>query len=142
MHQQQRVTNARLEARQAQAQVRHLRSDLAAARADTRVVTRYVDRVHTVRERGHTIVKEIPVYVSRKADTACPVPAGFVRLHDAAAANVPVGDPRGADAAASGLALSAVAGTVADNYTACHENAEQLSALQALLRERQPTPPP
>jgi hypothetical protein len=33
-----------------------------------------------------------------------------------------------------GLALSAVAGTVATNYQTCHENAEQLRALQAWVR--------
>lgn len=141
IHQQQQIASARQDASAAHAEARRLRADLEAAQANTRVVTRYVDRVRTVRERGHTLIKEIPVYVTREADAACPVPAGFVRVHDAAAANLPVGDPRGADAAASGLALSAAAGTIADNYATCHENAEQLSALQALLRERQ-TPPP
>ena len=42
---------------------------------------------------------------------------------------------RDADAAAAGIALSAVAGTVAANYQACHENAEQLRALHAWVRE-------
>ena len=61
---------------------------------------------------------------------ACSVNRGFVRLHDAATAGdlpKPAGD---ADAAASGVALSAVAGTVADTYRICRENAEQLTALQ------------
>lgn len=39
------------------------------------------------------------------------------------------------DAAATGIALSAVAGTVAANYQTCHESAEQLRALQAWARE-------
>ena len=42
---------------------------------------------------------------------------------------------RDADAAAAGIALSAVAGTVVANYQTCHENAEQLRALQAWVRE-------
>lgn len=33
--------------------------------------------------------------------------------------------------APAGIALSAIAGTVSDNYVRCHENAEQLIALQA-----------
>jgi hypothetical protein len=44
----------------------------------------------------------------------------------------PAGD---ADATAAGLALSAVAETVAANYQNCHENAEQLRALQAWIGE-------
>jgi hypothetical protein len=56
-----------------------------------------------------------------------------VRLHDAAAAGRLPEPARDADAAAAGIALSAVAGTVAENYTACRANAEQLSALQSWI---------
>ena len=117
------------------------RAAQAAAIADTRiqhadaaarVVTRYVDRVRTVREVGETIVREVPVYVPVEADADCRIPVGFVRLHDAAAAGDGLPQPAGAaDAAPAGVALSAVAETVAGNYTACHETGEQLSALQA-----------
>jgi len=54
---------------------------------------------------------------------------------------------RDADAAPAGLALSAVAGAVAANYQTCHENAEQLRALQVWVREmgaakQRPSPTP
>ncbi|HGM5039158.1 TPA: hypothetical protein ACKPZ9_000710 [Stenotrophomonas maltophilia] len=105
---------------------------------DAKVVTRYVDRVQYVREAGTTIVKEVPVYVTPEADRACPVPAGFVRVHDAAAENRPLAGPAGdADAAAAGIALSTVGATVADNYTTCHAIREQLIALQLAVSERQ-----
>lgn len=105
------------------------------ARATVKVVTQYVDRVRVFREKGDTIIKEVPVYVPVQADAACTINRGFVRLHDAAAAGdlpEPAGD---ADAAAAGIALSAVAGTVAGNYQSCHENAEQLRALQVWISE-------
>jgi len=103
------------------------------AEATVQVVTEYVDRVKIVRQAGETIIKEVPVYVSAQADAACLVPRGFVRLHDAAAQGV-VPEPAGnSDAAPAGVALSAVAGTVAENYTACRENAEQLIALQSWI---------
>ena len=105
------------------------------AQATVKVVTEYVDRVRIVREKGDTIIKEVPVYVPVQADAACYINRGFVRLHDAAAAGdlpEPAGD---ADAAAAGVALSAVAGTVATNYQTCHENAEQLRVLQTWIRE-------
>lgn len=122
-------------------QVRDRTTERDQARRDVQVVTQYVDRVRVVREKGDAIIKEVPVYVDREADRACVVPVGFVRLHDAAAANVPVGDPGGTDAAPAGVALSAVAATVADNYTTCHENAEQLIALQARVRDAEEPKP-
>ncbi|WP_412023363.1 hypothetical protein [Burkholderia cepacia] len=115
--------------------VRERTAERDAARRDVKVVTQYVDRIQVVRENGDTIIKEVPVYVDREADRACVVPVGFVRVHDAAVANMPVGDPGSADAASSSVALSAVAATVAGNYTTCHENAEQLIALQARVRD-------
>lgn len=103
------------------------------AEATVKVVTKYVDRVKVVRETGDTIIKEVPVYVPIEADAACVLHRGFVRLHDAAAQGV-VPEPAGnSDAAPAGVALSAVAGTVAENYTACRENAEQLIALQSWI---------
>lgn len=105
------------------------------AEATVQVVTQYVDRVKIVREKGAEIVKEIPVYVPVEADAACVLPRGFVRLHDAAA-DGQLSDPAGpADAAPAGIALSAAAETVADNYQRCHENAEQLIALQEWVRQ-------
>ncbi|KWA43001.1 hypothetical protein WT41_14800 [Burkholderia territorii] len=121
--------------------VRDRTAERDAARRDVKVVTQYVDRVQVVREKGDTIIKEVPVYVDREADRACVVPVGFVRVHDSAAANVPVGDPGSADAAPSAVALSAVAATVAGNYTTCHENTEQLIALQARVRDTEEPAP-
>ena len=108
---------------------------LRQAEATVKVVTEYVNRVRVVREKGDTIIKEVPIYVPVQADAACTINRGFVRLHDAAAASElpePAGD---ADAPAAGIALSAVAGTVATNYQTCYEIAEQLKALQTWVRE-------
>jgi len=115
---------------QAQAQVQ-----IQQAEATVQVVTRYVDRVRVIREKGDTIFKEVPVYVPAQADAACTINRGFVRLHDAAAAGELPEPARDADAASAGIALSAAAGTVVANYQTCHENAEQLRALQAWVRE-------
>ena len=105
------------------------------AQATVEVITQYVDLVRVVREKGDTIIKEVPVYVPVQADAACTINRGFVRLHDAAAANALPEPARDADAAAADIALSAVAGTVATNYQTCHETAEQLRALQTWVRE-------
>lgn len=127
---QQRLDEARLQQSFEQGQ--------ALGRVKEKVVVEYVDRVVKVYQAGATITKEVPIYVSKAADNACVVPAGFVRVHDAGAANLPVAaGPGVADGAASGLALSTVAASVVDNYSQCHANAEQLKALQQWVRESQ-----
>lgn len=45
----------------ANAEMKDLASKLELAQGTTRVVTEYVDRVQVVRERGHTITKEIEI---------------------------------------------------------------------------------
>lgn len=103
-----------------------------------RVVTEYVDRVQVIEKQGKTIIERVPVYVSEKADRACVVPAGFVRLHDAAAHALPAPEPAGAaDEAPTGVGLSAVASTTAGNYEKCNANADQLKSLQELLRQHE-----
>lgn len=120
--------NARRAARTAQ-----LKTDQA--ETTVQVVTRYVDRVNVVRQAGVAIANEVPVYVSPEADAACVLSHGFVRLHDAAVAGIVPGAAGGPDADPAGIALSTVAGTVAANYERCHENTEQLIALQEWVRE-------
>ena len=105
------------------------------AEATVKVVTKYIDRIKVVRKTGDTIIKEVPVYVTPEADAACVLSRGFVRLHDAAAAGRLPESAGGPDAGPAGIALSTVAGTVADNYGRCHENAEQLISLQAWILE-------
>jgi hypothetical protein len=130
-----RVHYAEDRASTARAEAARLERELDASRHSVKVVTRYVDRVKVVRERGATITQEIPVYVTTHADARCDVPAGFVSVHDAAAQNLPLahraGDP---DAPAPGVTLSAVAGTVTGNYGTCHEIREQLIGLQDYVR--------
>lgn len=121
---------ATVEQQQAQAQVQ-----IRQAEATVQVVTKYVDRIQIVREKGDTLIQEIPVYVPVQADAACTVHRGFVSLHDAAVAGELPEPARDVDAPAEGLALSAVAATVVTNYQTCHENAEQLKALQDWIRQ-------
>jgi hypothetical protein len=95
------------------------------------VVYKHVDRWRTVVEKGDTIVKEVPVYVTRQADAQCTLTRGFVSVLDAAASNTPLRAASGdLDAPATGLKASDVARSVSGNYTTCHTTAEQLRALQ------------
>lgn len=85
-----------------------------------------------------TLILKVPEYVSPQADAACVVPRGFVRLHDAAASGVPpVSDPTGQpNDAPSGVAISRVGSTVADNYGTCRVQAAQLEAVQSWIEQQ------
>lgn len=76
-----------------------------------------------------TIVREVNNYVTPLSVSHCTIPLGFIRLHDAAAANRMPEAP-GLDAEApSGVDLAAVAATVAENYGECNAWRDQLNAL-------------
>jgi len=112
------------------------RTEVAQAEATTQVVTKYVDRIQVVRERGNDIVKEVPIHVPNPSDpAACALPGGFRVFHDAAAQGELPDPAKRVDAAA--VTAQDVAATVADNYATCHANAEQLKALQEWARAQQ-----
>lgn len=96
-----------------------------------RVETKYVDRIKVVREKGATIIKEVPRYVS---STDCPLTPGWRVLHDAAAAGELPSPAAVADAAAVPAATAAE--TVAGNYGTCHETEQRLISLQEWVREQ------
>jgi hypothetical protein len=122
---------ARSEARERVLQKRIDALNARSAVVTERIVTQYRDRVRTIRERGATIVKEVPTYVPLDAS---PLPGGFRVLHDAAAAGV-LPDPAAIPYAAPVPAQTAAA-TVADNYATCAENAARQSALIAWWAEQ------
>lgn len=71
-----------------------------------RVVTEYVDRVEVIERQGKTIIQRVPVYVTPDDDSRCAVPAGFVRLHNAAARSEDIGAGPGAPDAPSSPAAA------------------------------------
>lgn len=90
-----------------------------------------------VRVVYRTIIKEVPKYVPQKADAACTVNAGAVRMLSAAARGVRPApdDPRQPNAAPSGIALSALVGAADEDFATCRANAKQLTNLQQAVRD-------
>ncbi len=88
------------------------------------------ERVRIV-TRTQFLKQEVPRYVTLEADRRCIVPAGFVRLYDAAASGegppVP-GAAGGPDDADSGLAVSDVARTDVDNLGAARQAIAEVTA--------------
>ncbi len=137
------ATEARRALRDSEAQVRAaqdvLRRMQGASAINAEVGGRSAQRQVAIRTVTQDIVREVPRYVTIESDAGCSVPTGFVRLHDNAAAgrspSAAIPDSAAAPHdAPSGIALSAVAATLAGNYGTCREDAERLGALQEWIR--------
>jgi hypothetical protein len=127
----------RWEAKVAEAKLEMAKKDAASAEASTKVVTKYINKIEIVKEKGDAIVKEIPKFVTATADGQCVIPNGFVLLHDSASRNEIPDSTRGVDAGASEVKLSGVATTVTENYTLYYKVSEQLRSLQEWVKEQQ-----
>lgn len=100
-----------------------LSSAVSEASNQTRIIT-----------RTSTLIQKVPTYVTVQQDRAC-VSYGLVRVLDAAVHGVDPSElqlPAGqSDDACSPVKASDLARSVAGNYGVAHQNAEQLTALQA-----------
>mgnify|MGYP000205061022 CR=1 FL=1 len=127
----------RWEAKVAQVKLEMAKKDAASSDASVKVVTKYVTRIEVVKEKGESIVKEIPNLISATADGQCVIPNGFVLLHDSASRNEVPDTSRGVDEGASSVKLSGVANTLTENYTLYHQVSQQLKSLQEWVKEQQ-----
>ena len=113
------------------------KKDAVSVQVTEKIVTRYVDRVKIIKEKGNVIIKEVPKYITEKSDAECIIPQSYVVLHDSASNNeIPV-TTGGIDDTPSGLKLSTTLETVVGNYNLYYETAEQLKALQNWVKEQE-----
>jgi hypothetical protein len=54
------------------------------AEATIQVVTKYIDRVKVVKEKGNVIIQEVPKYITQTDNDRCVLPDSVRMLHDAA----------------------------------------------------------
>ncbi|ATV46332.1 hypothetical protein [Lake Baikal phage Baikal-20-5m-C28] len=101
----------------------------------TKIVTKYIDRIQVVKEKGNEIIKYVDVI--KESDSKCELPNSFVVLHDAAAKNELPDPARITNEGASNLKLSTATTTIVENYGITNQITEQLKALQAWIREQQ-----
>jgi hypothetical protein len=100
-----------------------------------RVLVKYLEKKGATERVTETIEKEVIRYETAKLDT-CPLSAGAVVLHDAAAANVLPDPARTVDGTASGIETSALTKTATENYATCHKTAIRLRGLQEWVRDQ------
>ena len=97
----------------------------------------YVDRIKTVQIAGATIIKKVPIYVTRKDDSMCTINTGFVRLWNSANemsvpyATSPVNET------SSTFVLSEVATEHAREATAYQRLYEQVIELQSWIHNQE-----
>ena len=131
------ATQEKWEARVAEVKLEMAKKEVVSAEVTTKVVTKYINKVQIVKEKGNEIIKQVPVYITKDADAKCDVPTGFVMLHDSASRNEVPDPTRKVDAGTSEVKISGVAETVTDNYTTYHQVAEQLKSLQDWIKLQQ-----
>ena len=108
------------------------RLQTALSEVKVEVVTEYVDRVKVVKEKEYVYRDKIVTVPSK-----CELSDGWVRLHDASARGSDAGTTDFSNEAPSGIRDTEALGTVVENYSICHQNAEQLKALQEWVRSAQ-----
>jgi hypothetical protein len=129
--------------------------DASAALSQAKAVIRGVEHASSVSQRAalrdqatqdqirtvtKTLIEKVPIYVTRQTDALYSLPAGFVRLHDAAARggdlpSAPQG-PGQSDDTPSGVALSTAAATIVANYGGCRADQQRLADLQRWLKDQ------
>ncbi|WP_443747253.1 hypothetical protein [Asticcacaulis solisilvae] len=93
-----------------------------------------------IRTVTREIVRRVPQILPPDVAARYPLPAGFVRLHDAAArGDLPAtgGPAAQPDDAPSAVTAADAAAVITGNYGSCSETAARLSALQDWVRAQQ-----
>ena len=96
-----------------------------------RVVTRYVDRIRTVREKEYVYVDAANNIVPSQFKLS----RGWLSIHNASATGSVPDPAAGADATPSTVEDNTGLATVVTNYSICTQNSEQLRALQGWVSE-------
>ncbi len=93
-----------------------------------------IQQVEVVRWKTREVVRNVPVYVGGVANSRCIVGTGFVRLHDMSASGEGLKDNPDTSGqlydTPSGVELSTVAETVAENYGTCNAEMKRFEGLQ------------
>jgi hypothetical protein len=92
----------------------------------TQVVTEYVDRTNTIREKEYVYLDAAKNSVPSQHDMS----NGWVYTHDISATSGDADSTRASDASPSGITDTTALLSIIGNYSKCQANAEQLSQLQ------------
>ncbi|MCX8567066.1 MAG: hypothetical protein ON057_001793 [Glomeribacter sp. 1016415] len=122
-----------------QARIATATAQLIEAQAKVVIQTeiQYRERIKIVKEKGDTIIKEVPIYVTQ-ADTDCfGVNTGFVRHYNAAFADEPTGVATEFDREPAQISLAEIAEVNAFNASSCWQWREQAIGLRMFYKQLQ-----
>ena len=91
-----------------------------------KVVTEYVDRTNTIREKEY-VYRDV---AQKSVPSQSVLSNGWVFTHDASATNGDADATRSSDASPSGIKDNEALLTIISNYSRCQQNAQQLISLQ------------
>ncbi|UUM20912.1 hypothetical protein [Mycoavidus sp. SF9855] len=126
----------------------HYKAQLAIAHAEltqaqyklaTRIEIQYRNRIKIIKEKGDTLIKEIPVYVTQADAVHFGVNVGFVRHYNAAFTGEPAGPSAQSDREPANISLAEIAAINAFNASVCWQWREQTLGLRAFYRQLQQT---
>ncbi len=109
----------------------------AQAKVVIQTETQYRDRIKIVKEKGDTIFKEVPIYVTQADTDRFGVNVGFVRHYNTAFANEPARAPAEFDRSPASVSIAEIAEANAFNANACWQWREQALRLKAFYRQLQ-----
>jgi hypothetical protein len=96
-----------------------------------KVVTQYVDRVNTIKEKEYVYLDKAKNNVPAQHDMS----NGWVYTHDISATNGDADSTRASDATPSGIKDNQVLATIISNYSICLQNKEQLNNLRQWIND-------
>ncbi len=129
------LANAALTTYQAQIAAAQAQLTEAQAKVVTKVEVRYRDRIKVVKQKGDTIIREVPIYVTEQDTRRFGVNVGFVRVYNAAFTGEPAGAAAESDRQPAGLSLTELAEASAFNANICRQWREQALGWQRFYRK-------
>jgi hypothetical protein len=69
------------------AQINAGKTETKQAETTVNVITKYIDRVKIVKEKGDVVIREIPKYITKEVDANCTIPESVRMLHTDASRN-------------------------------------------------------
>lgn len=113
------------------------RFNVASNKITKQIQVQYIDRIKTVQLAGKTIIKKVPIYVTRKDDSMCTINNGFVSLWNSANEMSVPNTASLFDESPSATLLSEVAIQHAEEATYAQGLYEQVIGLQSWIRQEQ-----
>ncbi|BBE09680.1 Uncharacterized protein MCB1EB_1519 [Mycoavidus cysteinexigens] len=121
----------------AQLAMAHAQLIEAQAKVVIQTEIQYRDRIKIVKEKGETIIKEVPIYVTQTDAANFGVNVGFVRHYNAAFSNEPAGAASELDRRPASVSLTEIAKVNAFNANICWQWREQAIGLKTFYRQLQ-----